>query len=208
MAAAFQVDFPGRCRQSAGKVKLSGVILAAGLSRRMGFPKALLQWEQETYLDRLIRLFGQVCQEVVVVLRPEAESGLIACRRLSEARIVFNPDAERGQLSSLQTGLAAITADAVLFTPVDYAHVREATVRAVSAGSSAMVFQPSFGDKHGHPVWIQRPVVEALLAAPVDSAARDVVRCFNRSFIEVDDEGCVMDCDDAADFKTVRERLA
>ena len=182
--------------------------MAAGLSRRMGFPKALLQWEQETYLDRLIRLFGQVCQEVVVVLRPAAESGLIACRRLSEARIVFNPDAERGQLSSLQTGLAAITADAVLFTPVDYAHVREATVLAVSAGSSAMVFQPSFGGKHGHPVWIQGPVVEALLAAPVDSAARDVVRRFDRSFIEVDDEGCVLDCDDAADFKTVRERLA
>ena len=40
-------------------MSLSGVILAAGLSRRMGFPKALLRWDDETYLDRQIRLFGE-----------------------------------------------------------------------------------------------------------------------------------------------------
>jgi molybdenum cofactor cytidylyltransferase len=189
-------------------VNLAGVILAAGLSRRMGFPKALLRWDEETYLDRQIRLFGAVCAEVVVVLRPGAEEQLGACRRLAEARVVINPDADRGQLSSLQAGLAAVPADAVLFSPVDYAHVREATVRLVAAGGPAMVFQPSFEGKHGHPVWVRRPVIDALLAAPVDSAARDVVRRFTRTFVEVDDPGVAMDADDPAAFAALRERLA
>jgi molybdenum cofactor cytidylyltransferase len=189
-------------------VILSGVILAAGLSRRMGFPKALLRWEEETYLDRQIRLFGEVCAEVVVVLRPGGEALLGECRRLAEAHIVYNPDAERGQLSSLQTGLAATTGDAVLFSPVDYAHVREATVRVVAAGGPSMVLQPCFEGRHGHPVWVRRPVVQALLEAPTHLAARDVVRGFERSFVEVDDAGCVMDCDDAADYAALRERLA
>ena len=208
MAGAFEVDISDGCGESAGEVTVSGVILAAGLSRRMGFPKALLRWDEETYLDRQIRLFGEVCEEVVVVLRPGAETLLGECHRLGEARTVYNPDAERGQLSSLQTALAAVGGDAVLFSPVDYAHVREATVRAVAAGGPLMVLQPSFEGKHGHPVWVRRPVVEALLAAPADGAARDVVRRFERSFIEVDDASCVMDCDDAAAYAAVRERMA
>lgn len=174
----------------------------------MGFPKALLRWDDETYLDRQIRLFGAVCAEVVVVLRPGAEAQLGECRRLAEARIAYNPDAERGQLSSLQTGLAVAAGDAVLFSPVDYAHVRETTLRLVAAGGPFLVLQPEFEGKHGHPVWVQRPVIEALLAAPVDSAARDVVRQFERSFIEVDDAGCVLDCDDPEAYAALRERIA
>ena len=62
----------------------TGLILAAGLSRRMGFPKALLEWQGETYLDRQIRLFRAVCAEVLVVLRPGVENQLTACRRLAD----------------------------------------------------------------------------------------------------------------------------
>jgi molybdenum cofactor cytidylyltransferase len=188
-------------------VKVSGVILAAGLSRRMGFPKALLRWDEETYLDRLIRLFGATCTEVVVVLRPGAETALTECRRLPEARVVYNPDADRGQLSSLQTGLAAVANDAAIFSPVDYAHVKEATVRQVANGDPAQVFQPEFEGQHGHPVWIRRPVIDALLATPVNGAARDTIRRFDRTFIEVDDPGCVLDCDNPAAFAAVQERL-
>ncbi|MFN0100525.1 MAG: NTP transferase domain-containing protein [Bryobacteraceae bacterium] len=189
-------------------MKLSGVILAAGLSRRMGFPKALLRWDDETYLDRQIRLFGEVCIEVVVVLRPGAEARLGECRRLAQARVVFNPDAGRGQLSSLQTGLATVTSAAVLFSPVDYAHVLESTVSLVAEGGPEMVLQPSFEGRHGHPVWVRRPVVEALLAEPADGAARDVVRRFGRSFVAVDDAGCVMDADDPAAYAALLERRA
>ena len=173
----------------------------------MGFPKALLRWDEETYLDRQIRLFGAVCTEVVVVLRPGAETALTECRRLPEAKVVYNLDADRGQLSSLQAGLAAVTAEAVLFSPVDYAHVKEATVRQVAAGGPGMVFQPEFEGQHGHPVWIRRSVVEALLAAPVNSAARDTIRQFDRTFVEVEDPGCVLDCDNPAAFAAVQERL-
>lgn len=174
----------------------------------MGFPKALLRWDEETYLDRQIRLFGAVCAEVIVVLRPGAEAELGECGRLREARAVYNPDAERGQLSSLQTGLAAASGDAVLFSPVDYAHVKESTVRLVAAGGPEMVLQPSYEGKHGHPVWARRAVMDALLAAPVDGAARDTVRRFGRSFVEVEDAGVVLDADDPAAYAALRERLA
>ncbi len=167
MAGALEVDFSER--RDAGAVEVTGVILAAGLSRRMGFPKSLLRWGDETYLDRIIRMFGAVCDEVVVVFRP---GGVLPFN--GRARVVLNEDADRGQLSSLQTGLAACEG-AVLFSPVDYAHVDEATVRAVVAARSDAydVMQPIVGETHGHPVLIERVVVDALLGAPVDGRARD-----------------------------------
>ncbi len=70
-----------------------------------------------------------------------------------------------------------------------------------------MIVQPSYRDEHGHPVWVRRPVAEALLAEPVTGAARDVVRRFARTFIDVDDAGVVMDADDPAAYAAVRERL-
>lgn len=179
------------------------MILAAGLSRRMGFPKALLEWKGERYLDRLIRLFSGVCGEVIVVLRPGQE----ALAPTGNAVVVWNRDAERGQLSSLQTGLAAATGDCVLFCPVDYAHVAESTIAALFAQEGHDVVQPEYEGKHGHPVRIRRNVVSALLAEDPAAEARHVIRRFRRHFVSVPDPGVVLDADDPSAFATIQERL-
>lgn len=179
---------------------LSGVILAAGLSRRMGFPKALLDWNGETYLDRLIRLFSSVCGQVIVVARPEGVAALEPCRRLDAVTLVLNPDAERGQFSSLQTGLAAVQNRDVLFTPVDYAHAAESTICAIAGAPPAPVVQPEYDGRHGHPVRIDREVYAALLAEPPTGDARSVVHRFPRLFLAVTDPGCVADADDPAAY--------
>jgi CTP:molybdopterin cytidylyltransferase MocA len=71
-----------------------------------------------------------------------------------------------------------------------------------------MVLQPSYHGQHGHPVRILRPVTDALLSAPVTGAARDVIRRYERAFLEVDDPGVVLDADDPAAFAQLQERLA
>lgn len=207
MADAIEVDISVRYAAGADEVSLTGVILAAGLSRRMGFPKALLEWGAETYLDRMIRMFGAVCADVVVVLRPGGDATLGACRRLGDARVVWNPDADRGQLSSLQAGLAAAGNGHVLFSPIDYAHVSETTVRRVAAEAGALVCQPEYGGRHGHPVRIAPEVAAALLAEAAEGVARDVIRRFPRVFLPVEDAGCVSDADDPAAFAALREQL-
>ena len=47
---------------------IAGIILAAGASSRMGTPKALLEYRGETFVDRLVRVLGAVCDPVIVVL--------------------------------------------------------------------------------------------------------------------------------------------
>ncbi|MBC8166751.1 MAG: NTP transferase domain-containing protein, partial [Bryobacteraceae bacterium] len=54
-------------------MKVAAVILSGGASRRMGTPKALLEFAGETFLNRLIGLFEQHCAQVIVVLGYDAE---------------------------------------------------------------------------------------------------------------------------------------
>ena len=93
-------------------MKLGGIILSGGASRRMGTPKALLLIENETFLDRMIRLFSEVCDPVIVVLGHNAEQIRSEIQRASQVSFVVNPDPERGMLSSLQCGLEALPAAA------------------------------------------------------------------------------------------------
>ncbi len=107
-----------------------GLILAAGESRRMGSPKALLQYRGETFLDRLIGLFSRRCSPVIAVLGAQDEAVRSGIRRAAAVTAVHNPDYSQGQLSSMQCGLHAVPADAegVLFTLVDHPALAVATI--------------------------------------------------------------------------------
>jgi molybdenum cofactor cytidylyltransferase len=112
-------------------VSVAGIILAAGESRRMGFPKALLRYREETFLDTLIGLFAARCQPVIVVLG--AHSDRIREDTLRPATFAINADYLRGQTSSMQCGLRAVPAgaDSVLFTLVDHPAVAPDTLDAL-----------------------------------------------------------------------------
>ena len=182
-----------------------GLILAAGESRRMGSPKALLEFQGETFLDRLIGLFSRRCSPVIAVLGADQETVRAGLRRAGEALIVENPAFRLGQLSSMQCGLRAMPADAdgVLFTLVDHPVVASATIDALlDLGGSAPLRIPRYDGRRGHPIWISRSVVPQFLALPPASSAKEVVtqHAGETACIDVDDPGILADIDDPAAY--------
>jgi molybdenum cofactor cytidylyltransferase len=185
------------------------VLLAAGASRRMGSPKALLEFRGETFLNRLIRIMGAVCDPVIVVLGHHAESIRAGVR--GNATVVVNREPERGQLSSLQTGLAVVPADAegFAFMPMDCPAVRESTVAALAETFSkrdagTLLVIPRIGDKRGHPVFGARSIALELMALPLSAgAARDVVHAHvdRTQYVDVDDAGILTDVDDPEAYR-------
>ena len=192
-------------------MNLAAVILAAGASRRMGRIKALLPFRGETVLDRLIGLYGRFAAPVIVVLghhEAEIRRGMV---RGSEAVIAVNPEPERGQLSSLQCGLRLAPED-VLFSPVDFPAVEQATVAALlrefPARPAATLVAPSFAGKHGHPVLIRAALKDELLAlAPEDTARTALHRHGQTAFyLDVEDAGVTADIDSPEEYEQLLAR--
>ncbi|HWQ52641.1 MAG TPA: nucleotidyltransferase family protein [Bryobacteraceae bacterium] len=185
-------------------MKTAGLILAAGESRRMGRPKALLEYRGETFLDRLIRLFSAVCSPVIVVLGAEPEAIPAGAQRGEAARFVLNPDYRRGQFSSMQRGLREVPpeAEGVLFTLVDHPVVEAATLASLLAGSGPLRI-PRYLGRRGHPIWFSTALTAEFLALPPDATAREVVHRYNAEveYIDVDDRGVLEDIDEPGDYR-------
>jgi molybdenum cofactor cytidylyltransferase len=194
-------------------VNIAGLILAGGASKRMGSPKALLPLGEETFLDRLIGVFQPVCGSVTVVLGHEPEKIQDGLKRAAAASFVVNPDYERGQLSSLQTGLREVPAEssAVLFTPVDYPMVQAETLAALADGfreNRVLLAVPRHAGKHGHPVLFSSALIAEFLRLPDGAAARDVIHEHRERtlYVDVDDEGVVGDVDSPSDYEDLLRR--
>lgn len=186
-------------------MSVAGIILAAGESRRMGFPKALLRYRAETFLDTLIGLFAARCQSVIVVLGAHADR--IREGTLRPATFVINPDYQRGQTTSMQCGLRAVpaAAESVLFTLVDHPAVAPATLDALLAApptSDTLVRVPRHQGRRGHPIWFSRELIAEFLELPENGAAREIVRTHasHTEFLDVDDAGILADIDDPAAY--------
>jgi molybdenum cofactor cytidylyltransferase len=192
---------------------IAGIILAAGASSRMGTPKALLDYRGETFVGRLVRVLGTSCNPVIVVLGYHAD--VLRQQVPATATIVINPDPSRGQLSSLQTGLAALPAEAdgVAFIPVDSPAVAEDTVAKLARtfeqrSPSTLFVIPRQSGKRGHPVIAARSIAAEFLALPPTSEAREVVHAHvdRTEYVDVDDSGIFTDVDDPEAYRRLKER--
>ena len=181
----------------------AGLILAAGESRRMGFPKALLRYGEGTFLDTLIALFGRYCSPVIVVLG--AQAGRIRQAALRPATFVINSDFAQGMTTSLKCGLRAVppAAGGVLLTLVDHPAVSSATLDLLLASPLPVLRVPRYRDRRGHPIWFSRALIPEFLALAADSAANQVThRHFPEAeFLDLGDPGVIADIDDPACYE-------
>ena len=92
---------------------IAGVILAAGMSRRLGSPKAEYIYEGERLIDRAVRLFQEVGISEIYVITGSWNG------EVQNAQKIFNPNFEEGISSSLQVAFTNLDVEKLCITLVD-----------------------------------------------------------------------------------------
>jgi len=193
---------------------LAAAILAAGESRRMGSPKALLDYRGQTFVDHLCQIVQHPRIGILrVVLGAKAEEirGRI---RVEAAAIVVNEQWEGGQLSTIHTAIRSLPGgktEGLMLCPVDHPLIVPDTIAQLIAAfdaSAKAIALPAYNGRRGHPVIFRASLYDALLAASPELGARQVVWSNAGGVLEVpvDDEGVVLNLDDPDTYRKATEK--
>lgn len=171
--------------------RIAGVILAAGMSRRLGRPKQLLMLDGQPLVSHVVgRALASNLDEVVVVTGAHnlAIEAALADRPVRFAR---NPVYAEGQGTSLASGIAAVgvNIDAAVILLADQPGIATTTIDNVNRAfreSGAPVVMARYGASRGHPVLFSRDLFPELLSLSGDTGGREVVRTYQNRVVLVD----------------------
>ena len=192
--------------------KLAAAILAAGESRRMGRPKALVPFEGLTFVEHLLQATNHPRVGIVrVVLGANAES-IQAELKLDQETVVVNQDWQQGQLSSIQSAIRSLPVDqtaGLLLCPVDHPLISSQLVSRLIAefdSDRKLIVVPTHQGRRGHPVIFHASLYAELLDASPNVGARQVVWAHPDAIaeIETDEAGVILNLNDP---ETMRKAL-
>ncbi len=192
---------------------ISGLVLAAGTSSRLGRPTQLLELHGRPLLQFVIdAAAGAGLGEVVVVLGHEAERVSAALSLPAGTRAVVNRAYAEGQSGSLRTGLDALSEEseaAVILLgdqPGLTSDVIRRTVTTWRLGS-APVLRARYGDVPGHPVVVARTEWDAWRSLSGDAGARLLIESHPERVDEVDlGPAAITDIDTQSDYDNLIRR--
>ena len=183
------------------------VILAAGISSRMGEFKPLLPMGEETVIRNVVRVLQTAgVSRILVVTGYQSE---VLQEHLAHTSVMFVHNerfAQTQMFDSVRLGLAAMgdSCEKILLTPADVPLVQPDTVRTLLAQSGDCV-RPLYHGKPGHPLLLHRSVVPALLACSGEDGLRGAIGEAGLTIrdVEVEDEGTILDMDTPQDYEAL-----
>ncbi len=188
---------------------IGAVIVAAGMSSRMGDFKPMLNIGAISIAQRIVATLRQAgAQHIVVVTGFNADA---LERHLSDNGLVFlrNNDYETTDMfTSAKIGLDYLQnkCDAILFTPVDIPLFTCDTVRALIAAQADIAI-PVCAQAEGHPILLASHLVPALLNWPGDGGLRGAINALDTAIchVPVRDAGILHDADTPQDYQALLE---
>jgi len=179
------------------KLNISALILAAGFSERMKFPKAFLMFNDKmTFLEKIVsefKIFG--CNSIFVVFNNKNVLHLNKNNLfLNEIEYGINYNPEFGRFSSLKIGFNKLIKNEFIFIHnIDNPFVEQNTLELLFNNFSDCDFcVPTFQNKGGHPILINQNIAQQALEIPDDSNLKEFLNKFNRKNIETNNRDILL----------------
>ncbi len=195
------------------EMRVGAVILAAGLSTRMGDFKPLLSIGPRTLLGHAINLF-QICGIAdIVVVKGHKSQALQQELDRYHCPSVLNEQFADGMFSSVRTGLKVLDPanKAFFLLPVDIPLVQPSTVltllTAMNQAPSALVFYPVYRSRRGHPPLIRFDLAAEILSFDDQGGLQALLKKHHRHArnVLVNDPFILLDADTPDDLAFLRK---
>lgn len=196
---------------------VSGIVLAAGLSRRFGAEPGELK-QLAPFLGRpLVRRIAEEALasrlDRVVVVTGHGAAEVEGALEDLDVDVVFNPRFGEGKSTSVKAGLDAVAArsDAVLFLPCDQPFLTAAVIDRILWAyerTGGPILAPVFDGRRGAPVLFDRRFFSELLELQGDDGGRRVLGRHRQKVLTVklDDELPLLDADTPEELEALRRR--
>ena len=189
-------------RQSAAE-KYDTVILAAGLSSRMGSFKPLMPYGQSTLIETVVDAALEVSERIILVVGHRSPD-IINLKHWDERVIIaINEQYEKGMFSSVKVGAALVKSPRFFIVLGDQPQISMSVYQQLLAAETADVIQPAYKGKNGHPILLGEKVREAILAADEndpDTNLRNIIDGFPKRIVKINDPGILIDLDTPEDY--------
>jgi len=184
------------------KRNYDGIILAAGMSTRMGKWKLTMPFLDSTIIEVSVTNALKVCRRVILVggyKILELEELFLKKNRLI---IVENKKYQRGMFSSIKTAVPLVETDRFFISLGDMPMINPDIYSYIQQFSDTDVVIPQYRGKKGHPVFLSSKVGERILQFDDSSTMRDVMSEFLNLLVPVNDEYILHDIDTETDYET------
>ena len=201
---------------------ITGILLAAGLSIRMGQPKQLLPFGESTIIETVVdNMLNAKFSEITVIVGHCAEK-IRDTLNDRKVKIVYNPDYKDGMLTSVQTGIRSLDlknrqllSDDAIFKDrcafslmlVDQPFITSDLISKVIdaySGTDRGIVLPSYNNRRGHPVIFNHRYADDILALEADSGGvRSLFNVYSDDihYVSVDTDAVLRDIDTPEDYR-------
>lgn len=185
-----------------------GIILAAGESKRMGFPKMLLKFNGSTMVENVIKnVTGSEIKNVMVVLGSGSEKLEKLVDNCNVSRC-FNDKYKEGMLSSVRCGIRNVPSDfeAVLVFQGDQPLITPEVINLVIASyrsSGKGIVIPVYQKERGHPILIDRRYINEIGKLDDNKGLRQLSYNYPDDVMEIetDEPGILRDFDTYEEYR-------
>ena len=125
---------------------MNGIVLAGGLSTRMGNDKAALPWGDSNLLNTVIERLSPVCKRLIVVSNLERKITLPGVQVVADHYKLCGP------LGGMQAGLAASDADYNFIAACDMPYLNTAAVAYIRQAAEGYDAAVPYIDGHYNPL--------------------------------------------------------
>ncbi len=193
--------------------KITGLIISAGSSSRMGQFKPLLKYNDSTFLENIILKRDLIASKIIIVTGYNSEKIIENLSKISsdvksEIEVVFNSNYERGMFSSLQKGLEICDSDWIIYHFVDQPNLPKEFYLEISKQirNGYNWIQPINKGRKGHPIIFNKNIRNQIIDSDINSTLRTISasKKINKYFWECKFKEVLSDFDYPSDLIKLR----